>query len=288
MLEVPPLDDALHDLVHSSANDIRRALSTLQFLAQSSTVAQYSPERLPTTSETQWQSSAAFNAMYHSHLPESWQESSMKPLFDTLTREHNKKYDQSHRILTQSCAENTQRFVWSCMSSMEIFPRALILLELNCMIHSNTSCKSKPWEISRIGHRFILTIDPSFDKSVKANRNERLNPMCSDGELRNLFLNRSNGFDWFLVFGMRWHFAAVLYNGLTLRFYPTAFNDQICSFFFLWSLVFSVITAISNRLFGYIYPAPLCINTSLEWTMNLFPHPFLPVCYLSRCSLPAD
>ena len=125
-------------------------------------------------------------------------------------------------------------------------------------------------------HRFILTIDPSFDKSVKANRNERLNPMCSDGESRNLFLNRLNGSDCFLVFGMHWHFVAVPYNGLTLRFYPMAFNDQICRFF-LWSLVFSVITAMSNRLFGYICPAPLCINTFLEWVMNLFLYSLLPV-----------
>ena len=120
MLEVTSLD-ALVGLVHSCASDLRHTLSTLQFLAQSSSVAQQSPEDTSMISEVQWPTSAVFDTIYHSYLPQSWKESSLQPFFDALTREHTEKYEHSHRILTKASAENKQRFVRRWIWPMAMF-----------------------------------------------------------------------------------------------------------------------------------------------------------------------
>jgi hypothetical protein len=111
MLEVPSLDDLI-TLFQSCSCDLRQTLSTLQFLAQSSTAItspKCSPKNDSIIPESKWQSSRQFDTMYYSQLGEQWNESILKIFFDDLTRKYTSEYEQTHLSLANHSKNDTKR-----------------------------------------------------------------------------------------------------------------------------------------------------------------------------------
>jgi hypothetical protein len=103
MLDVSSYDELLV-FVQSFASDLRRILVTLQFLSQSSSITNVdkSSMNMPSTTDRlqlQWPSSSMFDAMYYSNLSEQWRSSSLKSMFDVLTRQYRHDYKQSYHTL---------------------------------------------------------------------------------------------------------------------------------------------------------------------------------------------
>ena len=113
MFEVPSPDD-LTSLVHACSNDVRRTISTLQFLAQSSAVVtdqQHPADDKGSDSIPTWQSSRTFDAMYYSRRGEQWHESPLGTLFDALTVKQTSDYERSRLVLADRSQNNLQRSV---------------------------------------------------------------------------------------------------------------------------------------------------------------------------------
>ena len=113
MFEVPSVDD-LTGLVHACSNDLRRTMSMLQFLAQSSTTVtdrEDLVERNRSVSIPTWQSSRTFDAMYYSHLGEQWQRSPLATFFDALTVKPTVDYERSRKLLAERTQNDLQRSV---------------------------------------------------------------------------------------------------------------------------------------------------------------------------------
>ncbi|CAF1083083.1 unnamed protein product [Adineta ricciae] len=108
-LEIPVLND-LVALFQSCSCDLRQSLLTLQFLAQSSSIActdHISTER--TEEKSKLQSSRLFDTMYYSYLAEQWDESILKAPFDDLTRKYTCEYEQSRLLLVNHCKNDSKR-----------------------------------------------------------------------------------------------------------------------------------------------------------------------------------
>jgi hypothetical protein len=112
MLEVSSLAD-LSSLCQSCSYDLRRSLSTLQFLVQSSVLKPLpkysSEEKNSIILKPHWQSSHIFDAMYYSNLGEQWNKSPLQILFDDLTSKYTSEYKQSHLLLVNHSKNDAKR-----------------------------------------------------------------------------------------------------------------------------------------------------------------------------------
>lgn len=109
MLEIPSYDELI-SLCQTCSYDIRRCLLTLQFLAQSSTIAtSYENETLAEKTKPKFQSSRKFDAVRYSYLREQWSESMLKTYFDDLTLKYTSEYEQSYQLLSNPSKNDSKR-----------------------------------------------------------------------------------------------------------------------------------------------------------------------------------